>query len=250
MAVVELEIVAPKNNTPFTGDGSAVFTGAIKALPEELNNVQLYYRWYSSLFPADKDRYSMNAAALTDPGESFFTTLGVGTHAITFAVVDQAGETDSDLEAVQHGGVTGGSDGDAQCLVHVFIADLIEPANGAELSRALSILEAAAPISWGKESDTTSIYELNDLYHEANRLRYRWEFVPVGLPTGRTTVDFIPDPDQYTFDPKTDPLKPRIRYTGPLPTALDADYTLNLHVEDMDGELGGDRASIDVTVSS
>lgn len=150
MAVVELEIVEPKNNTPFIGDGSVVFTGGIKPLPEELNNVQLYYRWYSSLFPADKDRYSMNVAALTDPGESFFTTLGVGTHAITFAVVDRAGETDADLETVQHGGVTGGSDGDAQCLVHVFIADLIEPVNEAELSRALSILEAAAPISWVK----------------------------------------------------------------------------------------------------
>ena len=71
----------------------------------------------------------MNAAALTDPADPFPTTLELGTHVITFAAVDRAGETDADLEAIQHGGVTGGSDGDTQCLVHVFIANLIAFAN-------------------------------------------------------------------------------------------------------------------------
>ena len=248
MAVVGLEIVEPEHDTPFVGNGSATFIGGITALPEELDTVPLYYRWYSSLFPADKDRYSINGAALTDPADPFPTTLGLGTHVITLAAVDRAGETDADLEAIQHGGVTGGSDGDTQCLVHVFIANLIAPLNEADLSRALSVLEAAAPSSWGQATDTAGLYELNDLYHEVNRLRYRWEFVPVGPPAGRATIDFIPDIDEYTFDPDTDPITPRIRYAGALPAALDAAYTLNLHVEDIEGALGGDQASISVTL--
>ena len=191
----------------------------------------------------------MNVAALTDPADPFPTTLGLGTHVITFAAVDQAGETDADLAAIQHGGVTGGSDGDIQCLVHVFIANLIAPLNGAALSRALSVLEAAAPSSWGQATDTAGLYELNDLYHEINRLRYRWEFVPVGPPAGRATIDFIPDDDEYIFDPDTDPTTPRIRYAGALPAALNAAYTLNLHVEDIEGALGGDQASISVTLT-
>lgn len=245
MSVVELEITQPAHDTPFFGNSSITFRGATTDLPQELAGVPLYFRWYSSLFPAEKDRYSINLTAFSNPDDPLVWTPGPGTHVITFAVTDQPGETDADLEAVQHGGVTGGSDGDSQCIVHVFKADMVAPVGSPALDKASSILEAEAPALWGKPTDTEGVYELNSDYHDLNRLQYRWEFVPSGSLAGRNTINFIPAPEQYTFIPPEDPdLEPTvIHYEGALPADLDGQYTLFLHVEDKDGVLGGDRTN-------
>ena len=248
MAVVEIEITEPVHDAGFFETGEVSFHGAITALPAELDGVPLYYRWYSSLFPAEKGRYSMNSAAKTDPADPYDGDLGVGTHVITLAAFDRPGETDADLEAVAHGGMTGGSDGDGKCMVHVFIADIIFPGDGAVISRGGSTLEARAPVMWGKLDDDTGLFVTNDNYHTLNRLRYRWEFRPLGPPAGRRSVSFTPAPDDYMFIPETDPRLTRIQYAGSLPSGLSGQYTLVLHVEDTQDTLGGDTASIRVRV--
>jgi len=250
MSAVELQIAEPVHDTPIIGRSPVTFKGAITRLPEELAGVTLYYRWYSSLFPAEKDRYSINPTALTDPGAPFVWTPGLGTHVISFAATDRPGETGADLEAVQHGGVAGGSQGDGRCLIHVFRANLVSPVDGAALDRTNSTLEAEAPAQWGKATDTPGVYEPNSDYHDLNRLHYRWEFAPIGAPPDRSTVSFSPSLEQLTFDPEPDtPSGPIVvRYQGALPSQLAGQYRLTLHVKDRDGILGGDQTRITVTV--
>jgi hypothetical protein len=251
MSAVELQIVTPAHDTAIVGSPPVTFKGAITPLPEELAGVTLYYRWYSSLFPADKDRYSIHPIALTNPGDPLVWTPGLGTHVISFAATDRPGETEADLDAVQHGGVTGGSEGDGQCLIHVFRANLVAPTDGAALNQAHSTLEAEAPALWGRPTDTEGVYEPNPDYHDLNRLLYRWEFVPLGAPVNRNTVNFIPALEQLTFDPEPNAsLGPIvIRYQGALPAELNGQYTLTLHVEDKNGILGGDQTSLTVNVA-
>jgi len=243
MSAVQLEIVAPTHNTSFVDQPTVTFRGAVTDMPDELVGLTLHYRWYSSLFPGDKDRYSMNEPALTNPESPFSDQLGLGTHTITFAVTDQAGETEADLEAVQHGGVTGGSEGDTACIIHVFRANLITPTEGT----AVTILEAEAPALWGKPSeDDPNIFDLNEDYHALNRLQYRWEFVPVGEPTNRSLVNVTPDPAEYEFDPEpATATVPVIRFVAAdLPAQLTGTYNLTLHVEDKDGEFPGHQMSV------
>ncbi len=247
MAVVTMNITSPLNNSAFHGNGSGILLrGEVDPLPEELEGAPLYYRWYDNFFGATQGRYSVNAAAQTDPRSGFTVSMVLGSHAVTLAATDQAGETDAELEAIQHGGMTGGGDGDSACLVHIFIANMIPPA--APLSRASSVLEAEAPSLWGQPVDDTSSFELNEAYHAINRLQYRWEFRPNGAPVDRDTVDFIPAAEDYLFIPPEEPDPARIRYTGPLPVQLDGNYRLYLHVEDSQGELGG-HTSAEVLVS-
>ncbi len=62
-------------------------------------------------------------------------------------------------------------------------------------------------------------------------------------------MSFTPAPDDYMFIPETDPRLTRIQYTGSLPSGLNGQYTLVLHVEDTQETLGGDTASIRVRVT-
>lgn len=252
MAVVDMEITEPAHDAGFFGKNRITFRGAVTAMPAELKGVALYYRWYSSLFPAEKERYSMNPVPMAHPGDGWAADaeeLGLGTHVITLAAFDRPGETDADLEAVTHGGMTGGSDGDTQCVIHVFVADIIFPGDGAAISRGRATLEARAPALWGKLNDDSGFFEPNDDYHALNRLRYRWEFRPSGPPFGRRVVDVIPETKAYTFIPEKDPRMTRIQYNGRLPSQIDGLYSLLLHVEDADEELGEDTAAIQVNVT-
>jgi len=246
MAVVEMKITEPNHDAGFLGSGTVTFKGEVTASPPELTDVPLYYRWYSSLFPAEKGRYSMNPAAKTDPGDPYEGDLGIGTQVITLAAFDRAGESDADLEAVAHGGMTGGSDGDGKCVIHVFIADILFPAEGAVLSRTHAVLEARAPVLWGKPDEATGLFTVNDDYQALNRLAYRWEFRP---RSGGSPVNFQPAVEDYAFIPDADPAGTRIRYEGPLPGGLNGNYTLVLHVEDGQESLGEDTATVGVTVT-
>lgn len=253
MAVIGLTIVEPLNDSAYIGDGGATLRGRVSDLPAEIAEVRFYYRWYDSFFPADKNRYSVNPVALNDPRNPLDVTLSIGSHAITLGATDRPGETDADLEAVADGGMAGGSQGDAACRVHVFIAvpRLPLPPGPAALQRACSLLAARAPSLWGKYNDQSGLFEFNGDYHGLNRLQYRWHFVPAGPPAGRASVDFIPAVEAYLFTPATDLEPDTITYSGPLPGALDGAYTLTLHVEDAQGELGGHAAvGIAVTVGA
>jgi len=255
MSAIGLSIVEPAHNAAFTGVPSVIFRGAVTQLPDEVVDVVFYFRWYSSLFSGseadiEQERFAMNSVdgvVLTDAGSAYIPAqpLGVGTHVISFAATDQPDETSASQEAVQHGGVTGGSEGEGQCVIHVFKANLITPVAGAILSRANSTLEAEAPVAWGVESDGTGVYVPNADYRKLNRLQYRWRFTPVGAPPNRRPVNFVPDVEEWAFVPaETAGEVTRLRYQGPLPSTLNGGYSLTLHVEDSQGELGGDAMTV------
>ncbi|MBV7337518.1 hypothetical protein KFU94_56680 [Chloroflexi bacterium TSY] len=260
MAFIELQLVEPDHNTAFVGEPTVTFRGAAN-LANEPRTIPLYYRWYSSLASGTEDdikagRFAMNAidgVNLTNPATEYSRPLGMGTHVICFAATDRPSESATDLEAVEHGGFTGGSEGEAQCLIHVFKANLVSPQNAGTLNRLNCVLEAEAPVLWGKEIGDTKTYEPNQDYHQINRLQYRWQFTPVGAPFDRDTVNFEPPLTQLAFVPDPDPDSetepPIIRYQGALPQELAGNYQLTLHVEDKKGQFTGDQVTIDITVT-
>ena len=250
MAAVALSIVQPVNGTVYyQGETQVRLVGRAGPLPPELAGVPLYYRWYSSLFPSQQDRYSLNATALSDPAAPFDAPLGPGSHAITLAAGDQAGETESAQNATRHGGVTGGAKSAGQCVIHLLRAILVTPAAaGAALSKANSTLEAEAPLHWGRKVGATNTYEPNPDYHGLNRLRYRWRFTPTPAD-GRATATLDPAVSALTFVPPE--AGPLVRYQGPLPAALGlGGYTLTLRVEDRKNSAIGHEVSRSVTITA
>ncbi len=293
MAYVHLAIVEPQNNLPLEGLQSLDFTGEVVDMPEEIQGLPLYYRWYSSLYEPDLDEnnkpyyFSIEQNAQTQADETFTPekwTPGIGSHAITFAVSDRPGETADDLEAIKHGGVTGGAKkGDGQCLVHVFIAVPLPPKGDLlSLPRTALRLIAEAPAAWQRPIPETNPveYEVNGDYHAYNRLRYRWEVIPddASAQTFEYTLEPDEDLDFGRYSDFNDDIKPTIEPTDPedppVPNPLDvfvvhykpplADldldplddrnlisggYTLTLHVEDkhQDG-IGHHQDSIHVTI--
>jgi hypothetical protein len=244
MSAVELTIVQPQNGAVFSqGETQVRMVGQVGELPAELVGVELYYRWYSNLFPSRKDRYSIHEDALSDPAVPFDAPLGVGTHIITLAASDQAAETQSAQNATRHGGVAGGSQGEKQCVIHLFRATLVFPgAPNTPLNRANSTLDAEAPLQWWRtKPGTTDVYELNPDYHKINRIRYRWRFAP-NPADGRAAADLVPSVETLSFVPPG-PM-PLVRYAGPLPSGLGTgSYTLTLRVEDKNDPNVGHQSS-------
>ncbi len=255
MAAIGLRIEEPVHNTAFTGNQAVTLRGAITQQPPEAAQVSFHFRWYSSVFSGDQDditqeKFAINnveGVAITDPGFSYSPNppLGMGTHVISFAATDQPGETSAEQAAVQHGGVTGGSEGAGQCIIHIFRANLVKPTNNELLSRATSTLDAEAPATWGMGTGTPHVYAPNAEYHKHNRLRYRWQFTPVGAPFNRPPIVLTPAVDELIFlpPPEAGPL-PLVRYGAPLPADLTAGYNLTLHVDDIQGVLGGDSMTV------
>src|SRR5262249_54766953 len=148
--------------------------------------------------------------------------LGVGSHTVCFTAKDVAGDTPADLKAVVNAGMAGGpAAAEAPCRVHVFAANLVEPAApGAVLNAGAAVLSAQAPAQWS-----------NADYQAVNRVRYHWRLDPTGAPPNRVTVNLIPTPAQLVFD-ASGPV-PVVRYSGPLPAGVSAGpYILTLRVED------------------
>jgi hypothetical protein len=250
MTAVALTIVQPADGTVFhQGETQVRLVGRVGPLPPELAGTPLHYRWYSSLFPSQENRYSLNPVALGDPATPFDAPLGPGSHAITLAASDQAGETKSAQNAARHGGVAGGAAGAGKCIIHLLRAVLVTPAAaGAALSKAASTLEAEAPLQWGRQLGTTGTYEPNPDYHSLNRLRYRWRFAPVPAD-GRATATLDPPASALTFVPPG--ARPLVRYQGPLPAALGlGSYTLTLQVEDTGDASVGHEVSRPVTITA
>lgn len=251
MATVGLAIAEPENDADFIGAPSVTFRGEETDRPPELVETQMYFRWYSSLNPdADENRYSLNAAALTDAAEPYLSpALGVGSHVITFAASDRAAETAEEIELTEHGGVAGGLEGDPPCVIHVFRATIFAPAGGSIAHAGLE-LSAEAPLLWAVavgEGDAKT-FEFNADYHGYNRLRYHWRFVPTGAPSGRPTLDFTPAPEEFEFS--DDPMPTHVIYRPVLPAAATGTYRIELIVEDaQDQGLGPDSDSVNVTLT-
>lgn len=277
MAFVELSITEPENNLALEGLQSLDFIGSVVTMPEEVQGLALYYRWYSSLYEPtlgadDKPYYfSIGQNTQTQADEVFSWTPGIGTHAITFAVSDQAGETLEEFKAIEHSGLSGGAEeGDGQCLVHVFIAVALAPEGDlTNLPRTSLRLIAQAPAGWGSPVPETTpvVYEASEDYHKYNRLRYRWQL----LPSDATAQDFeySPAPQDMEFGRYSDFNTDIERSTVDTPNPLDvfvvsfepplADlnqlsgvYTITLHVEDSQqpNGIGHAQASLAVTIQA
>lgn len=260
MGIVSLEIIEPKNGANFVGTRSVNLRGALRST----GHGKLFYKWYSNLgaFPPlpaptkDNPDSSLNRAA-TD-ALSFNPQLSVGSHVISLAARDVEEEKADKLKDVKDAGMTGGPPLDplppnaSPCVIHVLVAEITKPLQGASLSKANDTLTARVPPLW----------ENGEYQLKVNRLRYRWRFEPAGAPAGRETINFEPP---LVFDPpleaapKLEPkLKPPLSfdkdnslmsYQGPLPAALVAgNYKLWLRVERKDDASVGHEVSRDVSI--
>lgn len=257
MSVVKLKILEPPHGATIKEKRKVTLRG--EAQPGEWT--ALFYKWYSNVGsdpppPAPTQQNpdtSLNrgaTAALT-----FEPTLPLGTHVITLAARDVAGETPADLGAVKHAGMTGGpATGPAPCVIHVLYAEITEPAPGAAISKSGAGPKFAVRVP--------PVWENKEYQANVNQLRYVMRLAPEGLPAGRGEVTlepaFGPHPDQtmsylLKLKPPFEFVKDSstMRYTGALPAALGTgNYTLRLRVERKDDPSVAHEATLRVVINS
>ena len=175
------------------------------------------FRWYSSLnTSAARDRYSLNQPALTAADLPFQFTPDIGSHVMTFAASDQAGELPADLRAISRAGVAGGADGATRCRIHVYKARILELP--AKAPGATLVLAAEAPWDWEGEG-----------YKRHDRLHYRWVFEPSGTSGSRPSKSFTPARSDLAF--QSSPAPSRVLFRPVLPAAALGFYQVTLFVE-------------------
>ncbi|HYW53736.1 MAG TPA: hypothetical protein VFF00_03165 [Candidatus Elarobacter sp.] len=258
MSAIALHIVEPAAGSVYTGPASVRFRGAVDTAPLP---APLFYQWYSSL-------------PVTPPpanqGDPFGTTLdetrtlpGPGSYVISLAARDVAGGTPADLKNVKHGGLAGGPQPPSACVIHVMLAQIVEPAAGASLSRASLRLSAKAPLPWGdvKPPAFAPTRTKSAAYDKIDRLQYVWRFDPQGAPAGRASASFTPadllfDPNAsldpaHPNDAGATPRGPLLRYEGPAPAGLGLGaYRITLRVQDKTNAATGHEATRDVTFTA
>ncbi len=183
----------------------------------------LFRKWYSSL---GKD--------VLGKSDQLVAPLAVGSHTITYTVKDknEDGVPPAQLEAlfksVEHIGATGGppdpppADG-RPCVVHVLIANILAPLNGANLGPNGVVLEAQAPLQWGKYVQGAAVYpERDPAYAAVNKVRYRWFFTGINPPRARIELDVQGGNAMVLVPPASDGELPRLRYSGGLPPGVAA----------------------------
>ena len=198
------------------------------------NPAGLFRKWYSSL---GKD--------VLGTSDQLVAPLAVGSHTITYTVKDknEDGVPPAQLEAlfmsVEHIGATGGPPNpppadERPCVVHVLIANIVAPLNGANLSKAIGVLEAQAPLQWGKYVDGAAVYpERDPAYAAVNKVRYRWFFTRVNPPGARVELDVQGGNAMVLVPPTSGGELPRLRYSGGLPptVVVGQQYVVTLRVE-------------------
>lgn len=259
---IGLRIVEPAHGRVFVAVGAATtvsvpLRGEIVATTFP-HPAALFRTWYSSL-GADPLGTADQATA----------SLPVGSHVIAYVVKDrnEVGVPPNQLEAlfksVEHIGAAGGPPDpppadEKPCVVHVLAASILVPPNAQNptVSKGNAILEAQAPLQWGKYVQGAGAYPDRDpAYHKVNKVRYRWFFTRLNPAGPRIELDvqggnamtLIPPHDDPP--PKVDP-PPRLRYAGPLPAALvvNQQYMLTLRVEHADNPDQGHEMSRTVTI--
>ena len=218
MTALALKIVSPTDGRALVFGNAApkvVCRGRLASpLPP---GVPLYFRWYSSLSTsAAQDRYSLNQPALTAADLPFEFTPDIGSHVITFAASDRAGELPADLRAISRAGIAGGADGATRCRIHVYKARILDLAAKAPV--ATVELAAEAPWDWEGEG-----YKKHDL------LKYRWVFEPSGTPAGQPSVSFTPARGDLTF--QSSPAPSRVLFCPDLAATPLGIYQVTLFVE-------------------
>ena len=218
MAALSLKIVTPVDGQALvfgTAAPSVICRGRLTSPPPP--GGPLYFRWYSSLSTsAAQDRYSLNQPALSAADLPFEFRPDIGSHVITFAASDRAGELPADLRAISRAGVAGGAEGATRCRIHVYKARILDQT--AQAPRATLVLAAEAPWDWEGEG-----YQHNDA------LQYRWVFEPIGSPTGRPSALFTPTRGDFTF--QSNPAPSRLLFSPALPATALGSYQVTLFVE-------------------
>jgi hypothetical protein len=236
-AVVDLRIEHPAHGEAWTGGADL----ALRAAVDSTGHPPLFFSWYSSLVgpPAGSTDAAL-APAGPDPLDAVLTGgLPLGSQVLTLSARDVVGTTAADLAAVRHAGIAGGPaiDGNPRpCVVHILIADMVEPVAGATLSRASTTLVARAPRRWPETE-----------YQQLNRLAYRWRFEPTGPPAGRPGTELRPRANELTF---ADAAGPEVRLVTALPQLAPGAYRLTLRVEDSAAPALGDEVKRDVVVTA
>ena len=252
---IGLEIQQPLHEQVVVGAGVA--TTANVALQGRIvattfgNPAGLFRKWYSSL---GKD--------VLGTSDQLVAALAVGSHTVTYTAKDknEDGVPPAQLEAlfksVEHIGATGGppdpppADG-RPCVVHVLIANPLAPANGANLSKTNAVLEAQAPLQWGKYVDGAAVYaERDPAYAAVNKVRYRWFFTRVNPPGARIELDVQGGNAMVLVPPASNGELPRLRYSGGLPSAVvvGQQYVVTLRVEHADDATLGHEATRTVMI--
>jgi hypothetical protein len=188
MAVVDLEILKPKDSQRFIGATSPAggnsgktkkvsFKGEVKGHPKQV----LYLKWYSSLNTNEDNNYAIHAAEY-DPAhpqqDSFSIPLTVGSHVITFTAKDVEADDLASLRRVELAGMTGGPpkpERKDSCVIHVLIAEIVKPLdNETVIDEDVNNLEliARCPFLWGDEKYNKNI----------NQLEYHWSLATVNDP--------------------------------------------------------------------
>lgn len=257
MGVVKLKILKPPHGSDFTKREAVTLQGEVLTT----GHGKLFFKWYSNLgavSPAQPAPTQDNPDASLNRGETdkltFEPILAVGTHVITLAARDVAGEAPAQLAQVKHSGMAGGPPlpgappDAAPCVVNVLFAEIVEPAaDGAPLSINAQAPKLAARVP--------SLWEDKEYQTNVNQLRYRWRFVPLGLPAGRPEAELKVEPvfKPHPALPHKLKLQPPfefvedgslMRYRGPLPPELKTgSYTLILRVEKKGAAAVGGEAS-------
>lgn len=218
MAALALEITSPVDGQALVfGNPAPTVACSGRLSGTAPPGTPLYFRWYSSLSKsAARDLYSLNQPALTAADLPFTFAPDIGSHVITFAASDRAGELAADLRVISHAGVTGGAKGASRCLIHVYKAKILDLA--AQAPRATVKLAAEAPWDWKGKG-----------YQQHDRLHYRWVFEPDGAPAGRPTASFTPGRAGLTFRAKRTPN--RVSFHPALPATALGPYRVTLFVE-------------------
>lgn len=240
---IQLTIEKPENNAVLELRQQVTLRGKLTSTTAP---VTLYYRWYSSFNIKSKpDKYSIDPEPLLSPETEFISDKlsAMGSHPVILVASDRQTETLDDLKKIGYVLIAGGSTGNLPCVIHVFNANILAPADGEAVPRVNLILQAEAPALWSVPN-----------YQKYNRLSYRWELHPVGLPSERPTFDSrklnINDPYFGFESPKLE--LPRITYAvgSVLPETAIGKYEIVLSVLDKDDkEIGKEQSTITVTLT-
>jgi hypothetical protein len=235
---VELKIVKPQHNAFVKCGDLVTLQGAISGETSKI----LYYRWYSGFIKnTKKDHYSVNDKDILQLKESSAiqaTVVVIGSHPVYLMASDSPSETADALKNMKFCSITGGSDGQAPCVIHVLNANILAPNNNETVFHNKLILKAEAPTLWTDEK-----------YQKYNRLSYRWELHPVGEPLERPDFDsgiLGIKSENFSFESLPNTL-PCTFFTVSLPDTARGKYEIVLSVGDKDGKETPVQSKITVT---
>ncbi len=228
MADATLTITEPAHNTAFDpSDVSVTLRGELTG-----DGTGLFFKWFSSLNAnATQEQPELNADHSNAALDFSAPMAEFGSHVVTLAAADQEGTDDTSLKAVTRAVMAGGAPPAAPtpCVVHRLVAQIRSPAaDGANLSRADSTLEALAPGNLVMpDPENGGAWIRNQSYLDINAIEMQFQLTPQA-PIDPTHTGEIPLPLDSTNYFLADDLV-WLRWQGALPGAVvNGNYVLTL----------------------